>query len=514
MGPKGRRRCRKMRLGDLIGGIKYFEFKGDPEAQVLGVSYDSRLVKPGFLFVAVRGSARDGHDFLSEAVQRGAVALVAEEFGGIGAPVSTIRVSNSRKALSQLALQYYRKPFAGMNLVGITGTNGKTTTSYILEAILLASGAKPGVIGTIDYHFAGQRWKAPVTTPESLDLMDLLRRMADAGVTDVAMEVSSHALDQERTGDCPFHVAVFTNLSRDHLDYHGSMQDYFSAKSRLFLRLKEKGGDGARAVINMEDPRGKDLASLTDAQVVAYGFGRDCHIRAEEVRVDGDGIRLRLISPSGSAKVRSSLLGDYNVLNILAASAAAHALGIGPESIAEGLGRLSGVPGRLERVKNSRSLSIVVDYAHTPDALLKVLGTLRGITQGRLITVFGCGGDRDKGKRREMGRVAGEKSDLVFITTDNPRTEDPEAIAAMIEEGVCETGLPKIRGTRIGPEVLSGYVMELDRARAIHRAVETAGRDDLIVIAGKGHEDYQIVGRERRIFDDRIVAAEAAWKER
>lgn len=482
--------------------------------EIQGLAYDSRSIRPGRLFVALRGHAQDGHRFLSHAVQNGATALVAEDFSGFGEDVCRVRVANSRAALSRLAVNWHRRPFEGITLVGITGTNGKTTTSYILEAILKASGAEPGIIGTIDCHFAGRKTKASVTTPESLDLMGILREMADSGVTDVAMEVSSHALDQERTRDCPFRVAVFTNLSRDHLDYHGSMEAYFEAKSRLFRRLREKGGRDAAAVVNLDDPWGAKLADCTDARVVGYGLTPRCDVRAEDVRIGREGTLARLIAPEGEIGIRSGLMGEFNIYNILAASAAALSLGIDLETVGKGIEGMAGVPGRLERVENDRSLSIVVDYAHTPDALLKVLRAVRPSVQGRLITVFGCGGDRDKGKRREMGRVAGENSDLVFVTSDNPRTEDPAAIASQVEEGVLEAGMERLSCNPAVPEGVSGYILEIDRAGAIRMAVKTAGENDLIVIAGKGHEDYQIIGRERRDFDDRIAAALAARRER
>lgn len=489
------------------------ESKGDSNREIEGLAYDSREVKPGYLFVALRGSTQDGHDFVKEAIRNGAVAVVLESAGGekgIDTEVTVVRVPDSRVALSKLAVEFYGHPYRDMNLIGITGTNGKTTTSYLLESILLAAGARPGVIGTINDRLPGKVWEANVTTPESLELMQRLRDMAEAGVTHVVMEISSHALDQGRVEDCPFQAAVFTNISRDHLDYHKSIEAYFEAKSRLFLGLREKGaGESARAVINTDDPKGRALAELTDAPVVTYGQGRDCDFRADRIQEGREGLTARLITPAGEIEIQSRLIGGFNIYNILAAAAAALCLDVDPVAVASGVANLSGVPGRLELVENARSLSVVVDYAHTPDALLKVLEAIKPLVEGRLITVFGCGGDRDKGKRREMGRVAGEISDLVFITNDNPRTEDPYAIARQIEEGVRESGLEKLGSdSRDRPEG-SGYFLDLDRGNAILRAVGMADGNDFVLIAGKGHEDYQITGKGKRHFDDREVATEA-----
>ncbi|MDY6972916.1 MAG: UDP-N-acetylmuramoyl-L-alanyl-D-glutamate--2,6-diaminopimelate ligase, partial [Thermodesulfobacteriota bacterium] len=342
-----------------------------------------------------------------------------------------------------------------------------------------------------------------------LDLMRTLREMADAGVTDVVMEVSSHALDQGRARDCPFKIVVFTNISRDHLDYHQSMDKYFEAKSRLFRGLGESG-ELTNAVINADDPKGKDLAELTHVPVMTYGLKRDCKVRADRLQVRQDGLRARLITPVGEVDIQSPLLGNFNIYNILAASTVALCMDIDLKAISEGIRRLKRVPGRLELVENRRSLAVVVDYAHTPDALLNALGAVRPLTKGRLITVFGCGGDRDRGKRREMGRIAGEHSDLVFITSDNPRSEDPAAIASEIDKGVCESGLERLVESSDDLTIGPGYILELDRGNAIKRAVEMADKGDLILIAGKGHEDYQIIGKSKRHFDDREVAAEAA----
>jgi UDP-N-acetylmuramoyl-L-alanyl-D-glutamate--2,6-diaminopimelate ligase len=501
-----------MRLADLILDLEHLDFKGDPGVEITGLAYDSRQVKAGYLFVALRGNTLDGHGYLGDAIQRGATALVAEAFDGTPARTAAVRVSNSRAALSKLAVRFYDEPAAGLNLIGITGTNGKTTTSYLLESILRAAGAKPGVIGTINYRLGGRTYPAPLTTPESLDLMRLLREMADEGVTDVIMEVSSHALDQNRTADCPFKVAVFTNLSRDHLDYHRTMGAYFKAKSRLFTELQATRSEGqAHAVINRDDPKGAELIRLTRANLMTYGLGKDCDLHADGVSADYAGIGARLITPVGEAAVRSPLLGAFNTYNILAATGAALALGVALDDVVTGIEQLNVVPGRLETVPNPRGLRMVVDYAHTPDALSKTMGTLKLLVEGKLITVFGCGGDRDKGKRYEMGLAAGQQSDLVVITSDNPRSEEPSAIIAQVESGTRESDLPKTTWSSSRPQATPpGYFIEVDRRKAIRMAVAMAGAEDLVLIAGKGHEDYQIIGGERRHFDDREEAGLAA----
>ncbi len=492
-----------MRIKQLIDGMEIVDFQGDPDLEITDIAYDSRAIEPGALFVALKGYAQDGHHFIGDAISKGALAVVSElPPRPRGFPneneVTMIQVSDSREALSRLAVRVFDSPFEQINLIGITGTNGKTTTAYLLESILVAAGRKPGVIGTINYRFPGHVREAPVTTPESLDLMRILREMADSDVSDVVMEVSSHSLDQGRVRGCPFRVAIFTNISRDHLDYHRSMEAYFEAKALLFRSLTHQGtGDPAKAVINTDDPRGKELIKLTDAQVITYGMGKECDVRAEEINVSRAGLTAKLITSKGEAEIVSALIGEFDIYNIMAAAAGALSIGIDIRSICSGLRLPKGVPGRLEQVKNKRALALVVDYAHTPDALSKALGAVRVLTEGRVLTVFGCGGDRDKGKRRSMGRVAGLQSDLVFITSDNPRTEDPKAIAAQIEEGVIETGL-------------KDYILDLDRENAIQRAVKMAHNGDLVLIAGKGHETYQIMGKEKKAFDDRVVAARAA----
>lgn len=500
-----------MKLSKLLEAIEIRDFSGDLQLEIKGLAYDSRKIRPGYLFVALRGQRLDGHDYIMDAIRRGAVALIGERFQGAGDGITRILVPDSRKALSRLAQEFYGAPFEGVSLIGITGTNGKTTTSYILESILLAAGARPGVIGTINYRHSGTVHRAEVTTPESLDLMALLREMKDHGVSDVIIEVSSHALDQGRIGECPFKVAVFTNISRDHLDYHTDMEAYFKAKSLLFERIGRGNPDDPNyAVINMDDPRGEDLMNLTQAQTITYGLSGRSDVRAESIHWDERGIRAKIITPLGARAIESPLIGEINVYNILAGVATSMALGIDLDDMVRGIREMNRVPGRMELVPNSLGVTIVVDYAHTPDALLKTIRNLRPLAEGRFITVFGCGGDRDKGKRREMGRLAGLNSDILVVTSDNPRTEDPLLIIEEIEKGVRGTGLEMIPPLQNKTAIGRGYLLEPDRREAIGKAIRLAEKGDLVLIAGKGHEDYQIVGTERRHFDDREEARRAA----
>jgi UDP-N-acetylmuramoyl-L-alanyl-D-glutamate--2,6-diaminopimelate ligase len=497
-----------MILGQILEGLSHFELRGDPALEIAGLAYDSRQVRPGDLFVAIRGHHSDGHEFVERAVEKGAVAVAVETLTGREGKAATLLVPDSRKALSKLALAFYANPFENITLIGITGTSGKTTTTYLLESMVKSASGRPGVLGTVNYRYSEKKVPAPVTTPESLDLIRLSREMVDHGVTHIVMEVSSHALDQGRTQDCPFHVAVFTNLSRDHLDYHKTMDEYFAAKSRLFTELRaDPSGRLPAAVINLDDPKGKDLAAMTRAKVFTYGLGKECQLRADAVQMDRKGLRFRLRTPAGETAVRSPLIGDFNVYNILAAAGAGLALNLPLEAVVRGIEALKSIPGRLERVENRKGLTLVVDYSHKPDALLKAMTSLRPYVKGRLITVFGCGGDRDRGKRYDMGRLAGEHSDVAFITSDNPRSEDPLSIVKEIEKGMLDSGLRKGGGNSHPGK---GYFLEVDRRQAIRKAVAMAEEADVVLIAGKGHEDYQIIGSERRPFSDKEEAARAA----
>jgi len=487
---------RKVPLAELLRQLPEAELKGEMGTSVCGISYDSRKVKPGFLFVALKGSACDGHLYVGDAIEKGASSLVVQEDIGQDPCIPVIKVPDSRRALARIASVYYEWPQKRLQLIGITGTNGKTTTSYILEAILREAGLKPAVIGTVNYRYESLVCPAPVTTPESLDLMKGLKKVADMGATHAVVEVSSHALDQGRVTECLFRVGVFTNLSRDHLDYHGSMEDYLQAKSLLFTEhLESRNGNDSKAVINMDSPYGRRLAQMTKATVVSYGLNRACDFTAHNVVISRDGLSGKLVYPGGEERFSCPLIGRFNLYNILAAVAASFCLGVPMELILKGVPSVGSVPGRLEPVKNNSGITVLVDYAHTPDALEKVLQDLRSVAPKRIITVFGCGGDRDRGKRPEMGRIAVSMSDFVVITSDNPRTEDPQLIVEDILKGAKEVtgGAP--------------YMVELDREKAIEAALARADKGDLVLIAGKGHEDYQIVGSQKRPFDDRKVAA-------
>ena len=499
-----------MKLARLLDAIADYTFDGDTKIDVKGLAYDSRKVQKGDLFVAIKGHIQNGHEYFPEAIRNGAIALLAEGFKVSYGDISRVTVPDSRRALSKLAARFYGNPCDGMDIIGITGTNGKTTTSYILESIISSSGRESGVIGTINSRFQGITIPSAVTTPESLDLMRIMKKMLDHGVTHVVLEVSSHALDQGRTDDCPFSVVVFTNFSRDHLDYHNTMEGYFNAKSRLFKELRAGAGRKGIAVINGDDPKGEELASLVCTEVMTYGLDRKYDVTADRISTDRKGLKAKLATPMGEIEIRSSLIGKINIYNILAATAAALALGFDLDAIGNGIASLKKVPGRMELVENARGLTVVVDYAHTPDALLKIQETLRPLTRGRLITVFGCGGNRDRGKRFEMGLVAGENSDIVFITSDNPRNEDPESIVMQAQVGVEKSGLAELKWPKDSMGEGPGYFIEVDRREAIKKAVSIANTNDIILIAGKGHEDYQIVGSERRFFDDRKEVALAA----
>jgi len=495
-----------MRLDTLLKGHRILEQHGRGNPELKGITCDSRAVKKGYLFVAVRGSKQDGHRYLADAVQKGAHALAVETVERISGGITIVRLPDTRVALSELAARFYGYPARGMNLIGITGTNGKTTTSYLLESILKEAGKRVGVIGSVSYRFAGKSVRALLTTPESTDLMRIISEMRDAGVTDIIAEVSSHALDQGRTRGLNWSRVIFTNFSRDHLEYHTTMEEYFRAKSLLFRSLGEgQNRDRVKAVINMDDPKGRVLEEITKVSVVSYGLRDNCLVSARDIECSAGRSRFRLATPSGEVPVTSALLGQINVYNIVAAAAAAFSLDIGLEIIVRGVKRLTHVPGRLQPVKNRRGLSLFVDYAHSPDALEKVLQTLRGLTKAKLITVFGCGGDRDRGKRPDMGRVAGGYSDYAIITSDNPRGEDPAEIADQVEVGMKESGLK-----RTGLDLScgeKGYEIILDRRKAIHAAINMAGKEDIVLIAGKGHENYQIIGNRRRHFDDLEEAA-------
>jgi UDP-N-acetylmuramoyl-L-alanyl-D-glutamate--2,6-diaminopimelate ligase len=465
-----------------------------PEA-VTGLAYDSRAVTRGDLFVAVPGLKRDGRLYIPEALERAAAAVVTEgEDPLAGTSHGRILVPSAREAMARLADRFFDHPSGALRVVGITGTNGKTTTSYLVEALLRGKGLRTGIVGTIQYRVGDEPMPAGQTTPEALELQGLLARMVEAGVTAVAMEVSSHALALQRVDGIDFDVAVFTNLTQDHLDFHGTLEVYRRAKRRLFELLAVSPKHDRWAVINVDDPAGPSMAEGLPLRTLAYGLRPLAQVRPLEYASTLDGIRMVVETPSGRLDVASQLIGEHNVMNLLAACAVGVALRMEPAAIGSALATVAAVPGRFERVEAGQPFLVVVDYAHTPDALERVLTTARRLTRGRLGVVFGCGGDRDRGKRPIMGGIAARLADRVWVTSDNPRSEDPLAI---IKEVVTGVGA-------VWPD-LERCAMIPDRRAAIRAALDWARSGDLLVIAGKGHETYQIIGRDVFPFDDRAT---------
>ncbi|MGB9885535.1 MAG: UDP-N-acetylmuramoyl-L-alanyl-D-glutamate--2,6-diaminopimelate ligase [Moorellales bacterium] len=480
------------RLFELLWATSVNASGGDLEVPIHGIFYDSRKVKPGGLFVAIPGLRTDGHRFLNDALARGAAAVVVEKRESVPPGVTWVQVPNCRQALGDLAAAFFDYPARSLRLYGVTGTNGKTTTTFLIRAVLEAGGARCGLVGTVGVRM-GQQWlPAERTTPEASDLQEVLARMREAGLGAAVMEVSSHALELERVRGCGFDVGVFTNLTPDHLDFHPDLESYLAAKARLFRLLDPERPGRQYAVLNADDPASAELAAVTRVPVVTYGLGEEARVRGENLELAPEGANFEVLWPGGRTRVRLKLTGRFNVYNALAAWAVGWQEEMPPELISSALAGVSGVPGRFERVEAGQDFTVLVDYAHTPDGLAKVLEAARALTRGRLILVFGCGGDRDRSKRPQMGAIAARNSDLTVITSDNPRSEDPGRIIEEILSGF----LPLRR---------NNYWVEPDRYRAIALALSLAGRDDLVLIAGKGHETYQIIGDKVLPFDDREV---------
>jgi len=484
-----------MKFVDLLSGAEVLAQNGNPP--VTGVEYDSRRVKPGDVFVAMKGESRDGNRFIERAIAAGAVAVITDS-DQAPANVAWARVLHGRRALATVSANFYDHPANKLAITGITGTNGKSTTAFLVESILQAAGRQSALIGTIEYHVAGKILPAPHTTPEALDLQRLFRQAIDTGATEAIMEASSHALAQQRTFAIPFDVAVFTNLTRDHLDYHHTMDEYFAAKKILFQGC---GANPPRvSVINADDEYGRELIQYCkshNSEVITYGISKaDFHSAKLEITPRGNSFQM--ITPDDLVPVKSALIGKVNVYNILASSAAAYARGCSTEAIATGIASRARVPGRFERVDCGQPFTVAVDYAHTDDALRNLTSLAREFVKssgGRVITVFGCGGDRDRSKRPLMGEAAGRGSDFVVLTSDNPRSEDPLAIINDAVVGLQRTG------TR--------YAIEADRHAAIRVGLEAAHNGDIVLLAGKGHESQQILSTGPVPFDDKQVAAEA-----
>lgn len=474
-----------MKLSHLLQDIRVKGAYQDTE--ILGVAYDSRKVSPGSLFVAIRGYETDGHKYIGAAIEAGAAAILAEE--EVESSVPVLVVENSRKALAKVSATWFGYPHRSMRFIGVTGTNGKTTTTYLIKQILELTGRKCGLIGT-NQNMIGERiLPTERTTPESYELHALFRQMADEGAEDVIMEVSSHSLALSRVYGIPFEVGVFTNLTQDHLDFHGTMEAYREEKAKLF-RMCRYG------ILNGDDPASEAIQKGATAEIVTYGFKNSCDLSAKEIHMCACGVAFCAEYKGMAEEIKLGIPGEFSVYNALCAIGAALMLGVRMEDIKNGLALSHTVQGRAEVVPLGLPFTVMIDYAHTPDGLENIIKTVKGFAKGRVITLFGCGGDRDKTKRPKMGKIAGELSDFSIVTSDNPRTEDPDAIIRDILAGMTE-----FQGK---------YAVVTDRKEAIRYALEIGKPDDVVILAGKGHETYQIVGKEKHDFDERVILRELA----
>jgi UDP-N-acetylmuramoyl-L-alanyl-D-glutamate--2,6-diaminopimelate ligase len=483
-----------VKLSELTGFLEEKTVEGNADVEITGVSTDSRTIQPGHLFVAVSGTAADGHQFMGEALKRGAVALAGETMAPRAGEQAHVQVPDGRLAAAFLAEAFYGNPSRELDVVGITGTNGKSSTLYLIRSILGAAGLPSSAVGTIAYSIGDTAMPAVNTTPGPVELSSALRQAVDAGHKHFVMEVSSHALHQRRVEAVRFKVAVYTNLSLDHLDYHESLDEYFSAKKHLF-ELLSKGDAGTTAVINIDDERGEEIAEATAADIITFGLSNRADICAANIKTSVSRTSFDVTTPEGNFSTTLKLLGRHSVYNALAAAGACLGLGIDLSTIKRGLEKLVIVPGRFERIREGQALEVIVDYAHTPEALRSLLESARSICKGKLILVFGAGGDRDRSKRPEMGTLASDLADFAVVTSDNPRSEDPYRIALDIEIGFQRKG--KERGQH--------YLVIVDRREAIEEALNAAEVGDIVIIAGKGHETYQIFKDGTIQFDDREV---------
>lgn len=457
--------------------------KKPQDLNISSIAYDSRKVTKGTLFVAIPGFNFDGHDFIPEAIQKGAVLVVGEKDLDLGVPY--VRVESSRKALGKISANFCKYPADKLNIIGITGTNGKTTTSYLIKAVLDKAGYNTGVIGTIGNKIKDTIISSDHTTPESLEINQLFCKMIEKGVEYVVMEVSSHSLKLNRVDEIPFKIGVFTNLTQDHLDFHKTFEDYFDSKRKLFTMAK-------KAVINIDDVAGRKIIDTIDIPLLTYGIKcKDADVRAENVKITDRKVSYTLTFKDKKLPICYHVPGFFNVYNSLAAISTGILLGISPKTLAKVIEDAKGVPGRFELVDKGQDYTVIVDYAHTPDGLENVLKTINGFCKGRIITVFGCGGDRDKTKRPVMGKISSNLSDYTIVTSDNPRNENPDKIIDDIEKGIANQNYERIT----------------NRKEAIKRAIEIARMNDVVLIAGKGHETYQIIGDKIIHFDDREVAS-------
>ena len=485
-----------MQLKELIKHMPVAGVEGSLDREVAGLTYDSRRVQPGMVFIAIPGGQADGHDYINTAISRGASAIICERNGFSSSRATKIKVPDAREAMARVAATYYRHPSTKLQVIGVTGTNGKTTVAFIVKEILEAAGIKTGLLGTVRYEIGDRVIPAHRTTPEALETQQMMAQMVLSGCQACVMEVSSHALEQKRVAGIEFDVAIFTNLTQDHLDYHGTMENYLAAKKKLFTKTAN-GVKRGTVVINIDDASGAKLAEESDVAVkFTYGIRGAARLRATKIQLGAEASHFTIEGPDQSFACKLPLIGRHNIYNALAATSAALALAVDVKKIQSAFAKMTPVPGRLESVSCGQPFNVFVDYAHTDDALHNVLTTLREITRGRLLLLFGCGGSRDTGKRAKMGAVAADHADFTLITSDNPRRESPAAIAAQIEEG-----FRSVKQT--------DYAVELDRKRGIAEILSRAQPGDTVLLAGKGHETYQEFEDTVVPFDDCVFAREA-----
>ena len=483
-----------MTLNELVGCLQQFSKSNDSNPAINTIEMDSRQVKDGSLFICIEGYTVDGHDFAHQAIEKGAVAILAEKPLNVAVPV--IYVKDTKRAMAIISNVFYDHPTTKLTLIGVTGTNGKTTTTHLIDQILMDASVKTGLIGTMYMKIADEKVEAKNTTPESISLQQSFQKMVDQGVQSAIMEVSSHALHLGRVRGCDFNIAVFTNLSQDHLDYHQTMEAYRNAKGLLFAQLGNTycNKDKKIAVLNADDPASKEYEKMTAAQIVTYGIDHECDVRATNIKITAQGTHFEVEAFGQKHSVQLKMIGKFSVYNALAAMTTCLVDGLPLDAIIESLENVDGVSGRFEPVDAGQPFTVIVDYAHTPDSLENVLLTVKEFVLGEIYVVVGCGGDRDKTKRPVMAKIANDLGNHVILTSDNPRSEDPLQIIKDMEEGLTEN---------------SSHVSIVDRKNAISYAVGKAKENDVIVIAGKGHETYQVIGKNTIFFDDRLVASEA-----
>ena len=487
-----------MRLDNVLAGITPVEGSLG-SLEIGGISIDSRKTRPGDLFVAIRGERSDGHFFLAAAARAGAATAIVER-EVLPPPLPCVRVASTSAILPAVAVRFFGDPSSALVVIGVTGTNGKTTVTYLLESILETAGCRTAVIGSINYRLAGEVLRTGLTTPFPHELQEVMAAAVSAGASHLVMEVSSHSTAQGRVAGVRFDAGLFTNLSHDHLDFHGNMESYFHAKARFFREFLPAGGKRTGMAFNADDPYGVRLArEYPDA--LTFGFSRERTVHPLSVDMTWEGTSLSLSTPVGPIELRAKIIGAYNTSNIMAAVCGAILLGVPPRAIREGVEKLPAIPGRMEEISNDRGLHVFVDYAHTPDGLDRLLTALCGLADARMITVFGCGGNRDRAKRPEMGRIAARRSHVVIVTSDNPRNEDPEAILRDIVPGIVAEGFLEASGPVSWED--GYYTIIPDRKSAIARALEIARPGDTVAIAGKGHENVQLIGDRCLPFDDR-----------